>query len=202
MSEERQLPPHLYRACEAVGQVMELWGFKRIHGMIWMYIFLQPGPVSAKDIRDGLGISAGLVSMTIAELQHWDVVHRHSAPGERKDYYTAEANIGRPILKVLREREYYQIGAFLEVLREIRAELRPSEVPGDVFPDRQLTILIHLGEMALSLFNQFLDLGSLVMRGLPQMPVSMDTGQVLKALKRFLGKDAPAVPYDLSEPRP
>jgi len=40
----------MYQACETVGQMMELWGFKRIHGMVWTYIYLQPKPVSAADI--------------------------------------------------------------------------------------------------------------------------------------------------------
>ena len=123
------LPPHLYRACEAIGQVMELWGFKRIHGMIWMYVFLQPEPVSAQDIRTALGISSGLVSMTVAELQHWDVIHRQSVRGDRKDYYVAEFNIWRPILKVLREREYYQMSATVEALRAFEKQLAGTGQP-------------------------------------------------------------------------
>lgn len=184
MEEETSLlTPDLYRACEAVGQVMELWGFKRIHGMIWTYIFLQPHPVSAREIREGLGISSGLVSMTLQELQHWDVVHRHSPPGERKDYYRAEFNVGKPILKVLREREYYQIGVMLDTLKGVRAELA-----SDSHAREQLDALIRVGELGLSLFGHFLDLSSLVLRGSAQRNLAAESGQVLKALARFLGK--------------
>lgn len=194
MDTGQPLTPILYRACEAVGQVMELWGFKRIHGMVWMYIFLQPHPVSAQEIRTALGISSGLVSMTLAELLHWDVVHRKSAPGDRKDYYTAETNIGRPIMKVLREREYYQIDVMLNVLREVQASFDPAGDPAKEFAARQLNTLIQLGELGQSLFSNFLEAGALLLRGTgawQQAPERM--GHLLLALKRFLAKESSAV---------
>lgn len=178
------LSPELYRACEAVGQVVELWGFKRVHGMIWMYIYLHNTPVTTKDIQGALGISAGLVSMSLAELQHWAVVHRHSAPGERKDFYTAEVNIGRPIMKVLREREAYQLGVMVESLRAVRASLDEQEQPVAV---QQLDALIRLSALGQELFNRFLDLGTLILlREGPSASVVQDVGRALVALRGFL----------------
>jgi DNA-binding transcriptional regulator GbsR (MarR family) len=178
------LSPELYRACEAVGQVVELWGFKRVHGMIWMYIYLHNTPVSTKDIQGALGVSAGLVSMSLAELQHWAVVHRHSAPGERKDFYTAEINIGRPIMKVLREREAYQLGVMVESLRAVRASLSEEHDPLAV---QQLDALIRLSALGQELFNRFLELGSLILlREGPSASVVKDVGRALVALRGFL----------------
>lgn len=181
------LDPALYRACEAVGQVVELWGFKRVHGMIWMYVYMQGGAVTTKDIQGALGISAGLVSMSLAELQHWAVVHRHSAPGERKDFYTAEANIGRPILKVLREREAYQLGVMIETLRAVRAGLEPASSEPARIAARQLDALIRTGELGQELFNRFLDLGGLLLLREGTSPGMLkDVGKTLVALRRFL----------------
>jgi DNA-binding transcriptional regulator GbsR (MarR family) len=182
------LPPHLYRACEAVGQVMELWGFKRIHGMIWMYVFLQPDAVSAQDIRQALGISSGLVSMTLAELQHWDVIHRQSVPGDRKDYYVAEFNIWRPILKVLREREYYQINTALEVLRDVRASLDVKGNPGLEYASKQLDLLIQAGDLGRKLMGQFLDVGQYLLQKLPRTAWSKQADQVISTMASTLSK--------------
>lgn len=182
------LTPELYRACEAIGQVVELWGFKRVHGMIWMYLHLQAGPVAAKDIQTALGISAGLVSMSLADLQHWAVVHRQSAPGDRKDYYVAEANIGRPILKVLREREYYQLAAMLDVLRSVRSGLSPLPGTPEAVAAAQLDQLIRLGELGHELMGRFLDLGGLVLRDNAPTALVRDVGRTLLALRRFLGR--------------
>lgn len=182
------LPPNLYRACEAIGQVMELWGFKRIHGMIWMYVFLQPEPVSAQDIRQALGISSGLVSMTVAELQHWDVIHRQSVPGDRKDYYVAEFNIWRPILKVLREREFYQINTALEVLRHVREAVDPQKDPNLAYAAQQLDLLIQAGDLGRNLMGQFLDVGQYLLQKLPRSAWSKEAKQVLTAMRQALGK--------------
>ncbi len=195
------LSANLYRACEAVGQVVELWGFKRVHGMIWMYLYLQGGPVGAKDIQSALGISAGLVSMSLAELSHWSVVHRQSAPGERKDYYTAEANIGRPILKVLREREAYQLGLMIDVLRAVREGIDVSQGASAVMAARQLDALIRLGEIGHELMTRFLDLGGLVLRDGTPAAVLKDIGRTLTTFRQFLHRGEESTTTGVKRPR-
>ena len=183
--------PVVYQACEAVGQMMELWGFKRIHGMVWTYIFLAPHPQTAQDIRTGLGISTGLASMTLADLARWGVVHRRSPPGERRDFFEAEANIWRPILKVLREREFYQMNATVEELRRVQQQLTSSGLAVDLHAAGKLTELIQLGELALKLFGQFLELGELVMRDTGRMAIASSLGQSLLSLRRLVAPEAP-----------
>lgn len=180
----------IYEACEAVGRMMELWGFKRIHGMVWTFIYLSARPVSAQDIREGLGISTGLASMTLADLQRWDVVHRRSPPGERRDYYEAEANIWRPILKVLREREFYQMSATVDALRDFQQRLSNSAEGTHIYAAGRLAELIQLGEMALRLFGQFLELGSMLMGDASRMAIASGMGETLVQLKRFLAREA------------
>jgi DNA-binding transcriptional regulator GbsR (MarR family) len=186
METVQPLSPLMYRACEAVGATMELWGFKRVHGMVWMYIFLQPKPVSAAEIKCALGISTGLVSMTLHELLHWDVVHRQSPPGDRKDYYSAELNIARPIMKVLRERELYQIGIMLEVLREVLSQLDEND-PELAFARQQILALIQVGEFGAELFAQFIETGAMLLKGqLTWKNTPERTARLLSALRRFI----------------
>lgn len=186
MDADQPLSPLLYRACEAVGATMELWGFKRVHGMVWMFIFMQPRPVSAAEIKSALGISTGLVSMTLNELLHWDVVHRQSPPGERKDYYAAELNIARPIMKVLRERELYQIGIMLDVLKEVYDQLDAAD-PTQAYSKKQIMALIQVGEFGAELFAQFIETGAMLLKGrLSWKNAPERTARLLSALKRFL----------------
>lgn len=181
--------PAMYEACEAVGRVMELWGFKRIHGMVWTYIYLSARPVSALDVKTGLGISTGLVSMTLADLQRWGVVHRRSPPNERRDYFEAEANIWRPILKVLREREFYQMSATVEALKAHQHVLATGGNGDEVYAAGRLAELIQLGEMALRLFGQFLELGGMLLGDASRMAIASGMGETLLALKRFLARE-------------
>jgi len=183
MSETPPLPPHLYQACEAVGELMELWGFKRVLGMIWTFVFLKGEPVTARDIKEGLGVSSGLVSMSLAELQHWGVLKRHSHPGDRREYYVAESNIGRPILKVLRERELYQLGTMLDVLKDVRTRLDPAQ---DAVAITQLDTLITLSELGQVLFTEFLTLGEKMLKEPIATDVQSGLLKTLRALNRVL----------------
>lgn len=90
--------------CEAIGRIMEVWGFKKVMGMIWAFLYLCPEPACAKDICKALSISPALVSITIQELLQWGVVRKLSPIGKRRDYYIAEHDIWKMIRKVLHER--------------------------------------------------------------------------------------------------
>jgi DNA-binding transcriptional regulator GbsR (MarR family) len=190
------MDPAIYKACEAVGQIVELWGFKRVLGMVWTYLYVSPRPLSAQDLREGLGVSTGLVSMVLQELVRWGVVHRISSPGERREFYQAERNIWRPVSKVLRERELYQMGATLERLRQVEGELETGshETEGEgeirqVAADR-LAELIQLGELAYNMLDQFVSLGVLDIRDLRSVALGVGLTRTMIQMKRLAADHA------------
>src|SRR5687768_14421725 len=75
---------------DAVGRLMEFWGFKRNMGRVWAVMYLSPHPLTAGDLKDLLQISSGAVSMTLAELMRWGVVKKVWVQGERKDFFVGE----------------------------------------------------------------------------------------------------------------
>src|SRR5512141_745086 len=77
-------------AADQVGALMELWGFRRQLGRIWTVLFLSEHPLAAPELCERLGISTGLLSMSLAELRSWGVVRGVSLPGDRKEHYQAE----------------------------------------------------------------------------------------------------------------
>jgi DNA-binding transcriptional regulator GbsR (MarR family) len=91
--------------CEAIGENIESWGFKRIMGSMWAFLYLCPEPATAKDICSALGISPALASITLQDLLRWGVVRKLSPLGKRRDYYVAEHDLWKMIRKVLKERE-------------------------------------------------------------------------------------------------
>ena len=72
------------RVVDAVGSLMELWGFRRQLGRIWAVLFLSERPLAAPELCERLQISTGLLSMSLAELRRWAVVRSASVPGDRK----------------------------------------------------------------------------------------------------------------------
>lgn len=84
---------------------MHFWGFKRPMGRIWTVLYLNPEPVSAAELSQILKMSAGAVSMALAELEKWGAVTRTWVPGERRDYFVAEQSIWKLVQRVVKERE-------------------------------------------------------------------------------------------------
>jgi DNA-binding transcriptional regulator GbsR (MarR family) len=111
------------RIADAVGGLMESWGFKRNMGRLWALLYLEGSPMSAGDIGLRLELSSGAVSMLLTELQQWSVVKKTWVPGERRDYYEAETNIWKPVSRVFRERELRWIQTALEHFEAAREEL-------------------------------------------------------------------------------
>jgi len=54
--QEREL---LHEAADAVGALMEFWGFKRVMGRIWALLYLRGDELSASELCDQLSISSG-----------------------------------------------------------------------------------------------------------------------------------------------
>jgi HTH-type transcriptional regulator, glycine betaine synthesis regulator len=94
---------------EAVGRLIEFWGFKRALGRVWSLLYLSPQPLSAAEISDLLAMSAGAVSMALNELQLWGVVTRAHKPGDRKEYFIAEDDIWKMVTRVLSDRELREV---------------------------------------------------------------------------------------------
>jgi DNA-binding transcriptional regulator GbsR (MarR family) len=74
---------------ETIGGLIHFWSFSKHHGRIWALLYMREEPLASPDIQHLLEMSAGLVSMSLKELQHWDVVRKVWVKGDRKDYYTA-----------------------------------------------------------------------------------------------------------------
>jgi DNA-binding transcriptional regulator GbsR (MarR family) len=92
-------------AADAIGDVIEHWGFRKGLGRVWTVLFLAAEPQPAAEIGEHLSMSSGAVSMSLSELQRWGVVRRVWRPGERKEFFEAETDFWKMISKVFDERE-------------------------------------------------------------------------------------------------
>ena len=63
-------------AIEAVGQVIEFWGFKRNQGRVWALLYLRGESFSAAEVESILRLSKGGVSMLLRDLERWKVISR------------------------------------------------------------------------------------------------------------------------------
>ncbi len=111
------------RVADAVGGLMELWGFRRQLGRVWSVLFLSERPLAAPELCRRLQISTGLLSMSLSELRRWGVVHSVAITGDRKEHFQAETNVWKMVRRVLAERERRAVEEALAVFESALAEV-------------------------------------------------------------------------------
>jgi DNA-binding transcriptional regulator GbsR (MarR family) len=143
-AERGQLDETALRVADAVGALMEGWGFKRNMGRLWTVLYLENRPVSAAEIGDLLQLSSGAVSMLLTELQQWGAVKKAWVPGERREYYEPETSIWKMVSRVFRERELRWIREALESFESAQAQLAASTASGAA-DDRTRLVVERVG---------------------------------------------------------
>lgn len=127
--------PAVLKVADAVGALIEAWGFRRNMGRMWAVLYLEDHPLTAADLGERLGLSTGAVSMLVNELIQWGIIKKTWVVGERREHFEAETSIWKMISRVFRERELRWIRtaheAFAEAGRELEAGNQAGTAAGD-----------------------------------------------------------------------
>ncbi len=105
--------PELEELAHQIGEFMEYWGYKKVHGHIWCHLFLSSRPLDAADIMHRLNISKALVSISLKELLQHGVIEEAEKSERGTRTYRAREDITQPILETLRRREQRMITRIL-----------------------------------------------------------------------------------------
>lgn len=149
-----RLAPWEAIAVDAVGNVIEFWGFKRNQGRVWALLYLRGEPLTAGEIERELDLSKGGVSMLLRDLERWGVIQRVRLPQDTVWRYGAENDLVRMVTHVIEERE----AGFVARIRADLAEARRlAETQEGLRPDRlqrleKMATLAEHVERALRLF--------------------------------------------------
>ena len=100
-----RVPPELEDVATQVGDFIEYWGFKNVHGRVWVHRYLSPEPLDAGELIDRLGVSKALVSMSISDLLEFDVIKLAGKSERGTIQYAANPELMSVITNVLRKRE-------------------------------------------------------------------------------------------------
>jgi DNA-binding transcriptional regulator GbsR (MarR family) len=140
---------------DAVGDVIEFWGFKRNQGRLWALLYLRDRALSSAEIQEELELSKGAVSMLSRELEQWGVVRRERATGDSSWHFRAETDLMQMIGRVILQREAGMLGRVKQALDDASALAKKEGVPAPVRRriDRMRS-LAGLVEQAVKLFVQ------------------------------------------------
>jgi len=117
------------RFIDAVGAAIEFWGFKRILGHTWAFLYLAGEPRDAAAIVKRLKVSKAAVSTALGELENWGCVHRFKRPGERRELFEAEQDVWAMVTRVFRNRELPRIQKTIDSFERVRAALGEAKGP-------------------------------------------------------------------------
>lgn len=139
-------PPGTWEAMaiDAVGSVIEFWGFKRNQGRVWALLYLRGEALPAAAIEQALTLSKGAVSMLLRDLEHWGVVSRVPREGAGPNRYLASTDVVRMVARVIAERE---AGFVADIRRQLEAALSLAAKDRGV-PEAQRTRLEKMAALA------------------------------------------------------
>jgi len=162
-SPEQMWPSELL-VSDAIGRLIEFWGFKRNMGRVWTVLYLSDEPLTAADLKGRLKLSTGAVSMTLKELSRWGVVKKVWIQGARRDHYVAEGNLWKMIRRVYRERERVEIQDAIDAMEramvflEERAQSRdPAERARAEAQKARVGRLLELAKLGRRLIDALVD---------------------------------------------
>lgn len=107
----------------AVGNVIEFWGFKANEGRVWALLYLRGQALTATEIGRTLRLSKGAVSMVTREMENWGVLHRVRS-GADAWRFEAETDFLSMIGRVVEAREGQFVARVKDDLLQAEAAAR------------------------------------------------------------------------------
>lgn len=119
-------PPELLQLDEQIGKFMEYWGFKRIHGRVWLHLYVSDSPLDVAELMRRLKVSKTLMSFCIRDLKHYGVIREAGIIRHGTVIYEANPDLLSVVQNVLRVRERPLLGR-IRASHQLAASLPEAE---------------------------------------------------------------------------
>jgi DNA-binding transcriptional regulator GbsR (MarR family) len=104
---------------ESWGKMASDWGINRTMAQVHALLLVAPDALTAQQVMEELGISAGNANMNLRALMDWGLVHKQLKTGERKEYYYAEKDMWTVVRQIIMHRKKKELDPMLKVLEEV-----------------------------------------------------------------------------------
>lgn len=154
-SSEKFSPRPLRELEGLVGQFMEYWGFKNIHGRIWTHLYTSKVPLDSAELMDRLGVSKGLMSLAIRDLLEYEVIKNDHVGKHGTVFFVANPDLFAVITNVLRIRETKMLSQTQKACRTLK-ELKEQDLEKSKLDKERIQAVLDLTESAQTLLQTFL----------------------------------------------
>jgi DNA-binding transcriptional regulator GbsR (MarR family) len=121
------IPLALNALAEQVGNFIEYWGFKKIHGVIWTHLYLSPVPISAQELISRLKVSKALISLSMKDLLHYRLIlQTEDSQGKKNKFYVANPDVFSVIRGVLETREKQMLSRIMNEFKNMEEAYEQS----------------------------------------------------------------------------
>jgi DNA-binding transcriptional regulator GbsR (MarR family) len=143
-----KLTPTLQRCVLHWGEMAGRWGVSRSVAQIHALLFFSPDPLTADEIATTLGVARSNVSVSLKELQTWDLVSVTHVLGDRRDYFQARKDIWEVLTVIMDQRKKREIDPTLQLLRECAAESKRDHETPEAVKERITTMVEFVAEVS------------------------------------------------------
>ncbi len=126
------------------GEMGSRWGINRTVGQVYALLFLSDEPLCADQIVAALGVSRSNVSMSLKELQAWNLIRLRHLQGDRRDHYGTPGDLWQIVRILVEERKKREIDPTLTKLRQLEMQAPSSDNAHAHARIRELRELIEL----------------------------------------------------------
>ena len=143
-----KLTPTMQRCVLHWGEMAGRWGVSRSVAQIHALLFLSPSPLIADEIAETLDIARSNVSVSLKELQSWELVNVTHVLGDRRDYFLARKDIWEVLTVIMDGRKRREIDPTLNMLRECAVESKKDHETPEEVKERLTTMLEFVEELS------------------------------------------------------
>ncbi len=150
-----EMPPELLELEKIVGQFMEYWGFKNIHGRIWTHLYTSKLPLDSIELMARLKVSKGLMSLALRDLVEYEVILSDHIGRHGTTFYRANSNLLSVITNVLENRETQMLKQAKKSCETLQ-RVKPQSLEKAGLDAEKIQSILNLTQSAQILLQTFL----------------------------------------------
>ncbi len=143
------------------GRMGVCWGVGKMMAEIQALLYMSQAPLGLDEMSERLKTSRSNISLNVRALQDLGVVRKVLAPGDRKDYYTAETDLEKVARRLAAAKKKRDLDPALEIVtRTLTAVDENNGGTGnitDAIDTERLRELKNLMRKISSVFEMFID---------------------------------------------
>jgi DNA-binding transcriptional regulator GbsR (MarR family) len=112
---------------EGWGRMGGYWGINRVMAEIYALLYISEGPLTLEDMSKKLKTSRSNISLNVRALIELGVVNKVVIRGDRRDYYSAENNIGKMAKLLAIAKKKRELDPAMEIVAEALAAAGSDE---------------------------------------------------------------------------